>query len=76
MAADAWTVLKEYGETEPGPDGFTLRVQLVVAPYGDRRVRVALRRDNRTIKHIDTQELAMQRLWPILRAALGEEGRG
>jgi hypothetical protein len=70
-----WTVLKEYGDTEPGPDGYVLRVQLVETPYGSHRVRISLRRNDRTIKHIDTREPAMQRLWPILRAAVSEEGQ-
>lgn len=71
-----WTVLKEYGETEAGSDGFTLRVQLVETSYGGRRVRIVLRRDGHVIKHIDAREPTMRRLWPILQAALGAEEHG
>lgn len=64
-----WPVLVEYGETEPGKDGCSVRVSLVQTPHGAHRVRIALRRDGRVVKHLDMGGPTAAKLVPLLTAA-------
>jgi hypothetical protein len=61
-----WPVLIEYGETEPGRDGVSVRLSLVQTPRGSHRVRLQLRRDGLAIKHIDIGGPTAQKLADLL----------
>lgn len=68
-----WPSLIEYGETEPGRDGCSVRVSLVQTPRGAHRMRLQLRRDGMAIKHIDINGPTAQKLAALLAKATAAE---
>lgn len=69
-----WPVLLEYGETEPGKDGCSVRVMLVQTPRGAHRIRLQLRRDGREVKRMDINGPLNKKMLPLLAKAAASEG--
>lgn len=61
-----WSVLADFGATEPDRQGYDVHASLVQTPRGDTRVRLTLRRNGELIARLDMSSWHGARLGPLL----------